>query len=136
MDCGALVAIWIRSKNGESGWVGKFRGILQLQKNKVFAGDYSSKKGNDLRLSSDKDFSFAIGAVRAWKAEPTPKVRMAGLIPSMWPGMTQTIGEYSAKMIHDEVPNIEGLKVREVSVFGQKPVSSVAFTKVRHLFDE
>lgn len=130
MEDGALVIIWIRVKNIEADWTGKFRGILQLKKVKGSADSFSSAKGNDLRKESDKDFSHAIQAVHAWEASPTNKISMKDIAPSIWPGKTQLIGHRSALMSHSELGNIEHLLVRQIGVYGQPSVPIRPFETV------
>ncbi len=134
MEDGALVIIWIRVKNIEPAWTGKFRGILQLEKIKGNADFFSSAKGNDLRKKSDKDFSHAIRAVRAWEASPTKKVPMRDIAPSIWPGKTQSIGHRSAQMSRSELGNIEHLLVRQIGVYGQPSVPTRSFKTVATSF--
>lgn len=131
---GALVIIWTRVTSGEPGWIGKFRGIIQLERSKVTAESCSSLYGNRLRLGSDKEFSNAICAVRAWEADPISKVYMKKIIPSVWPSLTRSLGHRSGMMNRLELPNIETLCVREVQVFGHAPIAASSFDLVRHTF--
>lgn len=131
---GALVVIWTRQTEGEPGWVGKFRGILQLEKTKGTAKDFSSASGMALASSSGSDFSFAIRAKRAWVADPARKAYMKNIAPSIWPEKTQSIGQYSGQMDPSELVNLERRRVKEVDVFGQPSVGPSVFDEIRKLF--
>lgn len=134
MEDGAIVVIWTRQKNGERGWVGKFRGLLQMTKIKGPAHRFSSAIGSTLLAKSDADFSHAVQVVRAWEADPLNKVPMELIIPSMWPKATRDIGRYSKQMYTAELRNIEGLSIREVPVFNQASPSSVSLEVIRKCF--
>ncbi|WP_417463039.1 hypothetical protein [Kordiimonas sp.] len=134
MRDGALVLIWTRQVRGEARWKGYCRGLLQLAKVPVMAASQSSAHGNAQRLGSDRDFSFAVKAVRAWEMDDSHKVLMRNVAPSIWPGQTQVIGHRSGRMSPAELPNLENLRVREVSVFGQPAVVSSVFEEVRKVF--
>jgi len=131
---GAVVLIWTRQRGGETGWKGCCRGILQLTKRPALASALSSINGNRLRNDSDSDFSHGVVAVRAWEMDSRDKHLMKTIAPSIWPGQTQHIGHFSMRMKPSELPNIEHLRIREVSVFGQIPVVPGAFGEIKNVF--
>lgn len=134
MEDGALVIIWTRRHEGEAGWIGKFRGILQLKKEKGPSNSFSSSDGIRDAVGSSRDFSHAVRAIRAWEAAPYGKVSFQAVAPSIWPGKTQSVGHRSAPMQKFELPNLERLKVREVAVWPTSGTASATFEEIRSLF--
>ena len=133
IEHGALVLIWTRSQDSEAGWQGFFRGMLQLGKAKVDPRKFSTPAGEKLRAESDADYASGVEVLRAWEARPDPKTIMRNIIPSDWP-RARSIGVRSSKMNPNDLPNIEGRFVREISVFGHPPISPAAFSKIKDLF--
>jgi hypothetical protein len=131
---GALVIIWTRQADGEPGWVGKFRGILQLERTRGTANDFSSAVGMALSKKSGSDFSHAVKAKRAWVADPGKEALMKNITPSIWPEKTQSIGHYSGQMDPSELVNLERRRIKEVDVFGQPSVGPSTFDEIRKLF--
>lgn len=134
IDDGALVLIWTRTRQGEPGWIGRFRGILQLSKTAGPASRFSSASGARQAAASDKDFSYAVQATRAWEADPGAKVMMKQVIPSEWPHATQHLGTNSGQMSVSELAGIESLRIREVPVFDGPAISVGSFSSVKGLF--
>lgn len=131
---GALVIIWTRRTEGEQEWIGKFRGILQLEKVKGQSSLFSSAVGVSEAAKSSSDFMYAVRAVRAWEAHPLEKVHFSSIAPSIWPGKTQSIGHRSGQMEKAELHNLDRLKVREVTVYEQPSVSAGIFNHVGLIF--
>lgn len=134
IEDGALVVLWTREKEGERGWVGKFRGILQMTKDKGLASAYSTPVGMAASTGSRSDFTYAVRGIRAWEADPHGKVLFKDVVPSIWPGQTQTIGQHSGLMAGAELPNLESLRVREVAIYPASGPATSAFEEVRSLF--
>ena len=134
MEDGALVVIWTRRKEGEHGWVGKFRGILQMTKDKGSASAYSTPVGMAALAGTSSDFSHAVRAIRAWEADHYGKVYFKTIAPSIWPGQTQTIGQHSGLMAGAELPNLEPLRVREIAIYPASGRATSAFEEIRSLF--
>lgn len=134
IEDGALVVIWTRKTEGERGWVGKFRGILQMTRDKVPASSYSTPAGTAASTASGSDFSHAVRAIRAWEADPDGKVRFETIAPSIWPGQTQSIGQHSGLMSGAELSNLEPLWVREVAIYPASGPATSAFEEIRSLF--
>lgn len=134
IEDGALVVIWTRKTEGEPGWIGKFRGILQMTKDKGPASSYSTPIGMAASTRSGSDFTHAVRAIRAWEADPYDKVPIKTIAPSIWPGRTQTIGHRSGLMAKAEFPNLERLRVREVAIYPASGPATSAFEEIRSLF--
>lgn len=134
IEDGALVVIWTREKEGDRDWIGKFRGILQMTKDKGPASAYSTPVGIAASTGSGSDFTYAVRAIRAWEADPYGKVLFKTIAPSIWPGQTQTIGQHSGLMARAELPNLEPLRVREVAIFPASGPATSAFQEIRSLF--
>lgn len=134
MEDGALVVIWTRRKEGERGWIGKFRGILQMAKDKGAASGYSTSAGLAVSTGSSSDFTHAVRAIRAWEADPHRKVPFKTIAPSTWPGQTQSIGHRSGLMAKAELSNLECLRVREISIYPSSGAATSTFQEIRSLF--
>ena len=134
MEDGALAVIWIRQQDGPKDWKGRFCGILRLERRAVLGSYHSSPSGEIQRHANDSDFLHAVPVVQAWEADPSRVALMKGMIPSLWPDHTRTIGTQSKRMPPGEIPNILPRRIREVSVYGQPPVIPGPFEKAEKTF--
>lgn len=135
IEDGALVVVWTRQKDNEDPkWVGLLRGILQLTTEKGCDSQYSSPLGITAAGSTSSEFGAAVRVVRAWEANFARKVMMKNIIPGLWNKYTRTIGQRSKKMPSADLPKLESVQVREVSVFGQVPVPAGVFMPIRKAF--
>ncbi len=134
IEDGALVIVWIRQQDGHPDWKGRFRGILRVERKPVLATDYSTADGERQRRANDSEYRYAVPVVQAWEADSSRCAMMSGIIPSLWPRFTRIIGRESRRMPVAEIPNILPRRIREVSVYGQPPVSSGPFDTVKNLF--
>ncbi|MAM25482.1 MAG: hypothetical protein CML55_08925 [Rhodobacteraceae bacterium] len=134
IEDGALVVVWIRQQDGHPDWTGRFCGILRLERRPVLAIDHSDAAGERQRRANDSEYLHAVPVVQAWEADPSRRAMMKGIIPSLWPNFTRTIGTKSKKMPSSEISNILPRMIREVSVFGCLPVAPGPFKKAEALF--
>lgn len=135
IEDGALVVVWTRRKDNEDPkWVGLLRGILQLTTEKGCDSQYSSPLGITAAGSTSSEFGAAVRVVRAWEANFARKVMMKNIIPGLWNNCTRAIGQRSKKMPSADLPKLESVQVREVSVFGQVPVPAGVFLPIIKAF--
>lgn len=134
IEDGALIVAWIRQQDGHPDWKGRFCGILRLERRPVLATDHSNAAGERQRHANDSEYLYAVPVVQAWEADPSRRAMMKGIIPSLWPNYTRTIGTQSRKMPSSEIPNIFPRMIREVSVFGRPAVAPRPFKKAETIF--
>lgn len=134
IEDGALVVVWIRQEDGHPDWVGRFRGILRIERRAVVATDYSSAAGERQRHTNQSQYFHAVPVIQAWEADPSRRAMMKGIIPSLWPNHTRTMGMQSKPMPKSEIPNLFPRMIRETSVFGHPPVAPGPFKKLETIF--
>ena len=134
IEDGALVVIWIRQEEGDSAWIGRFRGIPRLELRAILASDHSDAAGERQRRANDSEYLQAVPVILAWEADPSRRAMMSGIIPSLWPNSTRAIGTRSKQMPASEILNLFPRLIREISVFGHAPVASRTFKKLGTVF--
>jgi hypothetical protein len=134
IEDGALVVVWIRQQDGHPDWKGRFCGVLRLEARPVLATDHSNVAGEQQRHANDSEYLHAVPVVQAWESDPSRRAMMKGIIPSLWPKYTRTMGTQSKQMPPGEIPKILPRMIREVSVYGHPPVAPGPFKKAETIF--